>query len=193
MEFLRSFLRLHFAGKPVVASWIVGCFLRLLVGDNGKCARVPKTVPSPIGQNEWAMGRNYNNVLVTCVNLQLKTPSTVTLSSLETCWLGEKERPFISLRLQLIESYRTNCDFLCDALYLKDKLIKWRCYVCCFTPTWRRSSVVRFVILNTILLVDLLVNSPVMLCFSKLLPTSNVFIGCRFWDWTCLIPPDAVV
>ena len=29
MEFLRSFLRRHFAGKPVVASWNVGCFLRL--------------------------------------------------------------------------------------------------------------------------------------------------------------------
>ena len=28
-EFLRSFLRRHFAGKPVVASWYVGCFLRL--------------------------------------------------------------------------------------------------------------------------------------------------------------------
>ena len=30
MEFLRSFLRLHFAGKPLVASGNVGCFLRLL-------------------------------------------------------------------------------------------------------------------------------------------------------------------
>ena len=30
MEFLRSFLRRHFAGKPVVASRNVGCFLRLL-------------------------------------------------------------------------------------------------------------------------------------------------------------------
>ena len=30
MEFLRSFLRLHFAGKPLVASRNVGCFLRLL-------------------------------------------------------------------------------------------------------------------------------------------------------------------
>ena len=29
MEFLRSFLRLHLAGKPVVASPNVGCFLRL--------------------------------------------------------------------------------------------------------------------------------------------------------------------
>ena len=29
MEFLRSFLRRHFAGKPVVASRNVGCFLRL--------------------------------------------------------------------------------------------------------------------------------------------------------------------
>ena len=130
------------------------------------------SIPVTRVTRKWALGRNYNNVLVTCVNLQLKTPSIVTLSSLETCWSGEKERPFISLRLQLIESYRTNCDFLCDALYLKDKLIKWRCYVCCFTPTWRRSSVVRFVILNTILLVDLLVNSRDMLHFAKLLLTS---------------------
>ena len=30
MEFLRSFLRSHLAGKPVVASPNVGCFLRLL-------------------------------------------------------------------------------------------------------------------------------------------------------------------
>ena len=30
MEFLRSFLRRHLAGKPVVASPNVGCFLRLL-------------------------------------------------------------------------------------------------------------------------------------------------------------------
>ena len=30
MEFLRLFLRHHFAGKPGVASWIVACFLRLL-------------------------------------------------------------------------------------------------------------------------------------------------------------------
>ena len=30
MEFLYSFLRRHFAGKPVVASRNVGCFLRLL-------------------------------------------------------------------------------------------------------------------------------------------------------------------
>ena len=30
MEFLRSFLRRHFAGKPLVASRNVGCFLRLL-------------------------------------------------------------------------------------------------------------------------------------------------------------------
>ena len=29
MEFLRSFLRRHFAGAPVVASWNVVCFLRL--------------------------------------------------------------------------------------------------------------------------------------------------------------------
>ena len=29
MEFLRSFLRRHFAGKPVVVSPNVGCFLRL--------------------------------------------------------------------------------------------------------------------------------------------------------------------
>ena len=31
MEFLRSFLRRHFAGKPVVALWNFGCFLRLTV------------------------------------------------------------------------------------------------------------------------------------------------------------------
>ena len=30
MEFLRSFLRRHLAGKPLVASLNVGCFLRLL-------------------------------------------------------------------------------------------------------------------------------------------------------------------
>ena len=30
MEFVYSFLRRHFAGKPVVASRSVGCFLRLL-------------------------------------------------------------------------------------------------------------------------------------------------------------------
>ena len=30
MEFLYSFLRRHFAGKPVMASRNVGCFLRLL-------------------------------------------------------------------------------------------------------------------------------------------------------------------
>ena len=30
MEFLRSFLRGHFAGKPVLASCNVGCFLRLV-------------------------------------------------------------------------------------------------------------------------------------------------------------------
>ena len=29
MEFLCSFLRRHFAGKPVVGSWNVGCFLKL--------------------------------------------------------------------------------------------------------------------------------------------------------------------
>ena len=32
VEFPRSFLRRHFAGKPLVASWSVACFLRL-----GKC------------------------------------------------------------------------------------------------------------------------------------------------------------
>ena len=31
MEFLRSFLRLHFAGKPVVASRNVSCFLRFKI------------------------------------------------------------------------------------------------------------------------------------------------------------------
>ena len=31
MEFLRSVLRRHFAGKPVLSSRNVGCFLRLLV------------------------------------------------------------------------------------------------------------------------------------------------------------------
>ena len=31
MEFLRSFLRRHLVGKPVVASPNVGCFLRLLI------------------------------------------------------------------------------------------------------------------------------------------------------------------
>ena len=30
MELLHSFFRRHFAGKPEVASWNVGCFLRLL-------------------------------------------------------------------------------------------------------------------------------------------------------------------
>ena len=30
MEFLRSFLRLHWTGKPVVASQNVGCLLRLI-------------------------------------------------------------------------------------------------------------------------------------------------------------------
>ena len=36
MEFLHSFLRRHLAGKPVVASQNVGCFLRLafLAGYN---------------------------------------------------------------------------------------------------------------------------------------------------------------
>ena len=32
MEFLRSFLRRHFARKLVVASWNVGCFLKLRAG-----------------------------------------------------------------------------------------------------------------------------------------------------------------
>ena len=32
MEFLQSFLRNHLAGKPVVASPNVGCFLRLSAG-----------------------------------------------------------------------------------------------------------------------------------------------------------------
>ena len=30
MEFLRSFLRRHFAGKPAVASRYLGCFLKLV-------------------------------------------------------------------------------------------------------------------------------------------------------------------
>ena len=34
MEFLRSFLRRHFAGKLVVASRNVGCFLRLYINLN---------------------------------------------------------------------------------------------------------------------------------------------------------------
>ena len=38
MEFLRQFLRGHFAGKPVVASLNVGCFLRLtLTMQRAKC------------------------------------------------------------------------------------------------------------------------------------------------------------
>ena len=38
MEFLRSFLERHLAGKPMVASQNVGCYLRLgLVLDSGKC------------------------------------------------------------------------------------------------------------------------------------------------------------
>ena len=38
MEFLHSFLRRHLAGKPVVASPNVGCFLRLvfLTGYNNE-------------------------------------------------------------------------------------------------------------------------------------------------------------
>ena len=39
MEFLRSFIRRHFAGKPVVASWNVGCFLRLHIRQTGLKAR----------------------------------------------------------------------------------------------------------------------------------------------------------
>ena len=35
MEFLRSFLRRHFAGKPFVASRKVGCFLRLICSPIG--------------------------------------------------------------------------------------------------------------------------------------------------------------
>ena len=35
MEFLRSFLRRHLAGKPVVASPNVGCFLRLVSYQRG--------------------------------------------------------------------------------------------------------------------------------------------------------------
>ena len=36
MEFVRSFLRRHFAGKPVVASRNVSCFLRLNTSQNPK-------------------------------------------------------------------------------------------------------------------------------------------------------------
>ena len=34
VEFLLSFLRHHFVGKPMVESWIVGCFLRPLSVEN---------------------------------------------------------------------------------------------------------------------------------------------------------------
>ena len=36
MEFLRSFLTRHLAGKPVVASPNVGCLLRLVAGRRSK-------------------------------------------------------------------------------------------------------------------------------------------------------------
>ena len=36
MEFLRSFLTRHLAGKPVVASPNVGCLLRLVAGHRSK-------------------------------------------------------------------------------------------------------------------------------------------------------------
>ena len=39
MEFVRSFLRRHFAGKPVVVSRTVGCFLRLNTTQNPKNIR----------------------------------------------------------------------------------------------------------------------------------------------------------
>ena len=48
MEFLRSVIRCHFAGKPVVASQNIGCFLRLEVtllgggGGGGGGGVVPK-------------------------------------------------------------------------------------------------------------------------------------------------------
>ena len=38
MEFLCSFLRRHFAGKPVVASQNVGCFLRLVLFTTSELA-----------------------------------------------------------------------------------------------------------------------------------------------------------
>ena len=45
MEFLRSFLRRHLAGKPVVASPNVGCFLRL-VNLTGTTCTAPVHSPS---------------------------------------------------------------------------------------------------------------------------------------------------
>ena len=53
MEFLNSFLRLFFTGKPVVASWNVGCFLRL--------ASVPNWNQSSVLKNyeTWIKGNLY--------------------------------------------------------------------------------------------------------------------------------------
>ena len=51
MEFLCSFLRRHFTGKPVVASQYVGCLLKL--GYNVNALIFDQFLPTNLQQNVW--------------------------------------------------------------------------------------------------------------------------------------------
>ena len=60
-EFLRSFLRRHFAGKPVLASRIVVCFLRLWLNEIWKsCFMLKRMKIDDYTLNiNWATGQAY--------------------------------------------------------------------------------------------------------------------------------------
>ena len=69
MEFLRSFLRRHLAGKPVVASSNVDCFLRLEIKQYDKVAVFHSTIErtqgwvwiqtTPMVESDWESSRHF--------------------------------------------------------------------------------------------------------------------------------------
>ena len=74
MEFLRSFLRRHFAGKPEVASPNVGCFLRLAkpwtfdsdcLGNvvAADASRFPNSLNKPYHQDDFTTEPNLSQVI----------------------------------------------------------------------------------------------------------------------------------
>ena len=132
MEFLRSFLRLHWTGKPVVASPNVGCFLRLIsaLRDNVYvslihvaqkirlflcCKKMLKKLEdTSIYQGKLVLQRVMWLPRVAWLLVNLSNQKSVFTRLLTTWFVARPcgKTPNIAFQSPLHQCYKTDCTFL---------------------------------------------------------------------------------
>ena len=102
MEFLRSFLRCHFAGKLKVASRNAGCFLKLFVTSHFLFLLRFKTAKNTT-RKPWKWPENSEQLLLCVNNYMLPFTSTLAPSWLfHWSVLREHKAPFLSVSMLCI-------------------------------------------------------------------------------------------